>query len=135
MILKAGVYSCAVCRLIFVVWRRAMRIEIIGVPPVEVTGISNSHAGGLAFATEAYLEAGLLDEIAAGGVEVTGVARPRLPAAERGSDPVVNLGLYNAHVAAAVASAIERGVKPVLAGGTCTHLVGMLAGLQHAYGP
>jgi len=100
-----------------------------------VTGISNSHAGGLAFATEAYLEAGLLEEIAAAGVEVTGVVRPGLPAAERGSDPVMNLGLYNAHVAAAVASAIERRVKPVLAGGTCNHLVGMLAGLQQAYGP
>ena len=113
----------------------AMKIEIIGVPPVEVTAISNSHAGGLAYATEAYLAAGLLEELAAAGAEVTGVVRPGLPAQERGSDPVVNLGLYNAHVAAAVADAIERGAKPVLAGGTCNHLVGMLAGLQRAYGP
>ena len=112
-----------------------MKIEIIGVPPIEVTGISNSHAGGLAYATDAYLEAGLLDELAAAGVEVIDVARPGLPAEERGSDPIVNLGLYNARVAAAVAGAIERGAKPVLAGGTCNHLIGMLAGLQHAYGP
>ena len=112
-----------------------MRIEIIGVPPVEVTAISNSHAGGLAVATDAYLDAGLLDELAAIGVEVGDVVRPALPPEERGTDPVVNLGLYNAHVAAAVAGAIGRGAKPVLAGGTCNHLVGMLAGLQRAYGP
>jgi arginase len=112
-----------------------MRVEIIGVPPVEVTGISSSHAGGLAYATDAYLNAGLLDELQAAGIEVAGVARPGLKPEDRGSDPIVNLGLYNAEVAKAVVNAIERGAKPVLAGGTCNHLVGMLSGLQQSYGP
>lgn len=111
-----------------------MRVEIIGVPPVEVTGISSSHAGGLAHATDAYLDAGLLDELRDSGIEVIGVARPGLKPEERGSDPIVNLGLYNAEVAKAVVSAVERGANPVLAGGTCNHLIGMLSGLQQAYG-
>ena len=50
-------------------------------------------------------------------------------------DPIVNLGRYNALVGQAVAEGIAGGARPLLLGGTCSHLIGMLAGLQTAYGP
>jgi arginase len=89
----------------------------------------------LAAAADAYAAAGLLDELAGNGVMVTGSARPVLDSAEVTSDPVTNLGRYNALVAEAVASGVAAGARPLLLGGTCNHLIGMMAGLQRGYGP
>ena len=47
----------------------------------------------------------------------------------------MRLGEFNAQVAAAVSEAIGRGAQPFLAGGTCSHLPGMVGGLEQAYGP
>ena len=50
-------------------------------------------------------------------------------------DPTERLGAFNAQIASAVADAIARGAQPLLAGGTCSHLPGMVGGLEQAYGP
>lgn len=112
-----------------------MRIQVIGVSAAEVTGITDARLGALAEATDAYLAAGLLERLRQAGLEVAGVARPELPGDRVGPDPVVNLGAYNALIADVVAAGIAAGAQPLLAGGTCSHLIGMLAGLQRAYGP
>jgi arginase len=112
-----------------------MRARLIGVPVVEATTGAKGRAAGLAEAADAYLAAGLVERIQTLGVEVTQTQRPILPAERISGDPIVNLGRYNALVAKAVAEGIASGEAPVLAGGTCSHLIGMLAGLQIGLGP
>ena len=58
-----------------------------------------------------------------------------LPGEKLSLDPIVNLGRYNALVAKAVVDGLAGGSHPLLAGGTCGHLIGMLAGLQVRFGP
>jgi arginase len=112
-----------------------MQTFLIAVPCVEATLEPNGKAAALAQASDAFIANGLPDAIAQLGVEVAGSARPVLPAENISGDPICNLGRYNALVGQQVAIAIARGAKPLLAGGTCSHLVGKLAGLQTAYGP
>jgi arginase len=112
-----------------------MQTHLIGVPCVEATPEPGGKAAGLAQATDAYIANGLADEIATLGIEVAGVSRPVLPAERISGDPICNLGRYNALIGQAVAEAIASGARPLLAGGTCSHLIGMLAGLQQSYGP
>ncbi|MCC6792720.1 MAG: arginase family protein [Thermomicrobiales bacterium] len=112
-----------------------MQTFLIGVPCVEATPEPTGKAAALAQAADAFIANGLPEAIAALGVEVAGRSRPVLPSERISGDPICNLGRYNALVAAAVSGAIAGGAKPVLAGGTCSHLIGMLAGLQIAYGP
>jgi arginase len=68
-------------------------------------------------------------------VSVDGITHPETVAKEFSDDPTVRLGEFNAQVAAAVSAAISRGAQPFLAGGTCSHLPGMVGGLEQAYGP
>src|SRR5215217_1865973 len=110
-----------------------MQTHLIGVPCVEATREASRRAAGLAEASDAYLAAGLLEQIGELGIEVRGTSRPLLPAEKISGDPVCNLGRYNELVGQAVAEAVTAGARPVLAGGTCCHLIGMLAGLQAAY--
>jgi arginase len=116
-----------------------MQVEIIAIPSVEAAGESSTgpvapRAGGLARASDAFLAAGLVDQLEGRGVAIAGVRRAALAPEEAGGDRVVDLGRHGAKVAGAVAAAIAAGSRPVLAGGTCNHLPGMLAGLQRAYG-
>lgn len=112
-----------------------MQTYLIGVPCVESIPESGGKAAGLAQAADAYMANGLADEIAKLGIEVAGTSRPILPSERISGDPICNLGRYNALVGRAVADAIASGARPVLAGGTCSHLIGMLAGLQNSYDP
>ncbi len=112
-----------------------MQIFVISVPCVEATPESGGKGAPLAGAADAYLEAGLLDQIGELGIGVAGTARPLLPGERISGDPVCNLGRYNALVREAVAGAISDGARPLLAGGTCSHLIGMLAGMQTALNP
>jgi arginase len=112
-----------------------MQIRVIGVPCVEATPSVRGKAAGLELATDAYLGGGLVERIGSLGIEVTGVERLALPPERISGDPIVNLGRYNQLVGKAVAGAIESGSLPLLAGGTCSHLIGMLAGLQQAHTP
>lgn len=111
-----------------------MRLGVIAPPCVEATPEHTGRAAGLEQGAEALLATGLLDDLRASGVEITGVARPLLPAGEITGDPIEDLGRYNAVIAEAVASVLSSGGYPLLAGGTCSHLIGMLAGLQRHWG-
>ena len=79
--------------------------------------------------------AGLVDDLKEEGVEVTEIDTISLTDGEVSGDRITDLGRLGGKIADAVAGAIEVDARPVLAGGTCSHLPGMLAGLQRAYGP
>lgn len=111
-----------------------MRLGVIAPPCVEATPAHTGRAAGLEEGAEALLATGLLDDLRAIGVEITGVARPLLPDGEVTGDPVEDLGRYNALIAEAVAGVLRRDAHPLLVGGTCSHLIGMLAGLQRHWG-
>lgn len=119
-----------------------MEIHLITIPSVEAAGASGSGAatygaakiGGLAAASEAYLAAGLVDDLTQEGVEVTAIDKVALPDGEASGDRITDLGRLGGKIADAVAGAIADDARPVLAGGTCSHLPGMLGGLQRAYG-
>ncbi len=116
-----------------------MRIHLIANPAVEATagdstGPIGGRARGFARASDAYLAAGIVADVTVAGAEVTGTSRPELAAAEVSGDRVLDLGRYGALIAAAVSGAVGAGEAPLLAGGTCNHLVGMLAGLQQGFG-
>jgi arginase len=112
-----------------------MQTSLIGVPVVQATAGAKGRAAGLAEAADAYLAAGLVQRIASLGIGVTQPPRPVLASGRISGDPIVNLGRYNALIGRTVAESIAAGAAPVLAGGTCCHLIGMLAGLQTALGP
>jgi arginase len=111
-----------------------MGVQIVAVPCVEATAAGSGRAAGLAAAADAYLAAGFLDEVVGSGAAVAGSARPVLDPGAVTGDPVVDLGRYNALVAEAVAEGAAAGAKPLLLGGTCNHLIGMVSGLQRVYG-
>lgn len=112
-----------------------MNLHVVAVSCLEATPSPTGRGAGLAAAADAFVAAGLLDEVAKDGVAVAGSVRPVLDAAQVTEDPVGNLGRYNALVAEAVASGVAAGARPLLLGGTCNHLIGMLSGLQRGYGP
>lgn len=111
-----------------------MNVALIAVPCAEATPYRGGRLTGLEQASDAYLAAGLSDNLSRIGAPVASVARLVLPDDILTADPVLNLGRYNALVAEAVAAGIAGGAAPLLAGGTCNHLIGMLAGLQRAHG-
>ena len=90
---------------------------------------------GLIDAADAYLANGIVERIANAGGSVTTIVEPALADEEIAGDQIVNLGRLNAKIAAGVVAAVDSGAAPVLLGGTCSHLVGMIAGFQQAYGP
>jgi arginase len=112
----------------------SMKVQLVLVPSVNGTAESGGRTGGLAAAADAYVEDGFLEELPKRGIAVAGSARPVLAEGEVTDDPIVNLGRYNALVADAVKAGVEAGAQPVLLGGTCSHLIGMISGLQQAYG-
>ncbi len=117
-----------------------MRIHLIANPAVEATagdstGPVGHRAGGFAQASDAYLAAGIVGDFAAAGAEVSGTSRPELTEDQVSGDRIMDLGRHGALIAKAVSGAIAAGEVPLLAGGTCSHLVGMMAGLQRGLEP
>ena len=117
-----------------------MRIHLIANPAVEATagdstGPVGHRTGGFAQASDAYLAAGIVADFAASGAEVTGTSRPELAEDQISGDRIQDLGRHGALIADAVAGALGAGEAPLLAGGTCNHLVGMMAGLQRGLEP
>jgi arginase len=117
-----------------------MRIQIIANPCIEAAGDTSSFPvarrhTGIAQASDAILEAGLVDDLSNRGVEVAGSSRVELAPGEQTADSIADLGLHGAKLAAELSSAIDAGVQPLLVGGTCNHVSGILSGLQQAYGP
>lgn len=111
-----------------------MRIQIISPPCIEGTPGGTGRMDGLARGGDALLQGGIVEDVLATGAEVGGVARPELPPDRVTADPIVNVGRYNRLIAEAVVASAEGGARPLLLGGTCRHLIGMIAGMQRVYG-
>lgn len=82
-------------------------------------------------ALDAYVAAGVYD---AAGAQVT-ISEPRFPEGQRIDDKEANLGLINGQIADAVAGARRADRALLMTGGNCTHITGILGGLQDAHGP
>lgn len=108
-----------------------MQIALISVPSIGAE-LDRGQLSGLERAADAYIAAGLVSNLGSLGIDVVRSFRPVLPDTQRSIDPIVNLGRANALVAQAVVDSIAAGAGPVLAGGTCSHLIGMMAGLQRS---
>lgn len=79
----------------------------------------------------AYAASGVYNEAA---VPVT-VNEPRIDPAQRGDDEPANIGLLGGAVADLVAKASGAGAGVLMTGGDCTHISGIIGGLQDAHGP
>lgn len=91
-------------------------------------------AAGLAGGGDALHAAGLLADLDQLGATVAGEARPALDPVQVTGDPIADLGALNAAIASEVREALRRGERPLMVGGTCSHLIGELAGVQQAVG-
>lgn len=63
------------------------------------------------------------------------LGEPTFPEAERGADPIANLGLIGGEIAAEVARGRRAGRPVLIVGGTCAVVPGVIGGLQEAHGP
>jgi arginase len=113
-----------------------MEIRLITTESVAGTAGSPDpeRAAALAGAAAAFLQAGIVERLAEAGATVDQVVSVSAP---KGSadDPIAALAGINARVGRAVAAALRQDVAPVLVGGNCSHTIGMIAGIQAAYGP
>src|SRR5262249_48293299 len=91
---------------------------------------------GAAQGPQAFLDAGLLEQLRARGHTVGEPVWVELPRAERTRDSVTNLGWLAHHTADAVRAGLDQGADLVLAlEGNCTHALGPMGGLMQALGP
>jgi arginase len=109
-------------------------LHLIALHTVDGASPKGERYSGLAAAADAYLAGGIVDRLAATGGQVDLITEPSLDPSELDADPIVNLGRLNAKIAADVVGAVQVDAAPVLLGGTCSHLIGMIAGMQQAYG-
>lgn len=79
---------------------------------------------------DAYTAAAVYD---AAGIPVT-VTEPRLAEAERVADEPTNLGHLSGQIADTVAAARRAGHPILMSGGDCSHITGVIGGLQDAHG-
>ncbi len=79
---------------------------------------------------DAYLAA---DLYRAANVPVT-VVEPRFPELRRAKTEPENLGILGGEIANAVASASRAGSAILMSGGDCSHITGVIGGLQAAHG-
>ena len=80
---------------------------------------------------DAYTAAGVYGQA---GVPFT-VVEPQMPEAQRVADEPTNLGVLGGQVAEVVAAARRQGQGVLMTGGDCTHITGVVGGLQDAHGP
>jgi arginase len=111
-----------------------LKIHVIA-PSVTEASTSGAFASGLGGAAGIIEAGGFFASLPALGVEVEEITHPQPVDLAVSEDPIVRLGEFNAQVAGIVSGAIARGAQPFLAGGTCSHLPGMVGGLEQAYGP
>jgi arginase len=109
-------------------------ITIVAPPCVEAGPLRQGRVSGLAQAGAALEEAGLYGQLEWLGVQIDAVQRPVLADDETTGDPVTGLGAYGGLIAGVVGEAIRSGSWPVLTGGSCNHLPGMIGGIQQALG-
>jgi len=63
------------------------------------------------------------------------VVEPRLSPEERTGDDAADIGTLNGRIADAVADARRSSASILMTGGNCTHITGVIGGLQDAHGP
>ena len=108
-----------------------MNTPLASLQVIGVRYVGDRPAVGDERALDAYVAAGVYD---ATGVDVA-ITEPRFPEAERTDDKEINLGLINGQIAEAVAAARQEDRALLMTGGNCTHITGILGGLQDAHGP
>jgi arginase len=109
-------------------------ITIVAPPCVEAGPLHQRSVSGLAKAGAALEQAGLYGRLESLGVQIDAIERPALPDDAATGDPVADLGAYGGLIAGVVGEAIRSGSWPVLTGGSCSHLPGMIGGIQQALG-
>jgi len=71
---------------------------------------------------------------AAAGVPVQ-VVEPRFPEAMRTPEETDNLGVLGGEIANAIAAGCRNGAAVLMVGGNCSHITGVVGGLQDVHGP
>lgn len=80
---------------------------------------------------DAYLASGVYESTAVS----TTYTEPQMNEAKRTDDEPTNLGIFGGIVAQTVAQARQVGKGVLMSGGDCTHITGVVGGLQMAHGP
>jgi arginase len=111
-----------------------LKIHVIAPGVREASTSADGRGLGLNNAAGVLEAGGFFDSIPSLGVEIEGITHPEPVAMDISDDPTVRLGAFNAQIANAASRAIARGAQPFLVGGTCSHLPGMVGGLEQAYG-
>lgn len=112
-----------------------LKIHVIAPSVTEASNGPGNRVTALGGAASIIEASGFFDSLPELGVEIEGITHPEPVDQSVSDDPIARLGAFNAQVAAIVSEAIARGARPFLAGGTCSHLPGMVGGLEQAYGP
>ena len=111
-----------------------MRYTTQSLSGLQVIGIryaGSRFAGDDQRALNAYLSSGVYE---AAGVPFDYV-EPRMPGGVQHDDPPAQLGALGGVIAGVAASAQRAGSAVAMTGGNCSHVTGMLGGLQDAHGP
>lgn len=111
-----------------------LKVHVIAPGVREASKTPDGRGLGLNEAAAIIEAAGFFDTLPNLGVEVDGITHPAPVPADASDDPTERLGAFNAQIARAASGAIARGAQPFLVGGTCSHLPGMVGGLEQAYG-
>ena len=114
-----------------------MGLDIRVITTTNVSGTQHSRdpeaAAAMAQAGEALLSAALMKRLAEHDVRVDEVVTVR-PSNLPDAEPVEALAAINARIAENVANAIKFEISPVLVGGNCSHIIGIIGGIQAAQG-
>ncbi len=111
-----------------------LKIHIVTPTVIEASVIPDPLRAGVGAVGKHIAGNGFLASLPELGVEIEGITQPEPIDLAMSDDRVERLGAFNAQIAKAVSEAIERGARPFLAGGACSHLPGMVGGLEQAYG-
>ena len=112
-----------------------LKIHIISPSVTEASVTTGAFDSGVGRGGAVIGANGFFDSLPSLGVEVDGITEPEPIDPATNADRVGRLGEFNAQIAKTASEAIARGAQPFLAGGTCSHLPGMVGGLELAYGP
>ncbi|HQY32035.1 MAG TPA: arginase family protein [Thermomicrobiales bacterium] len=93
-----------------------------------------SQFAGMTGASKAFLDAGLIEHLAQTNVVVDRVD-PITAKGDEYADPIATLAVINRNLGDLVAAAYPDNRKPVFLGGNCSHTIGVLSGVQAAFGP
>jgi arginase len=114
-----------------------MDVRLITTQSVAGTSSANldpARVAGMAGAGHALLTQGTIDHMGDAGARVDRVAAVSIQMRSN-ADPITALALINAQLSDAVADPLRSGIAPVLVGGNCSHIIGMIAGIQAVFGP